>query len=99
MRRKMVRPRSLPLNRVLHLVCTLTACKGTVIDLQITEADGGEAAASESNPPVDSTNEPEVATGDSASADEKKDGSAEEPASEQSPAPGMYIGNLWKQTC
>ena len=26
--------------------------------------------------------------------DEKKDGAAEEPASEQSPAPGMYIDGL-----
>ena len=30
MRRKMVRPKSLPLNRVLHLVCTLEAYKGTI---------------------------------------------------------------------
>ena len=95
----MLRPRSLPLNRVLHLVCTLTAFKGTIIDIHLTEADGGEAAASESNAPVDSTNEPEVATGDSAPTDEKKDGSPEEPATEQSPAPGMYVGNLWKQDC
>ena len=29
-----------------------------------------------------------------ASDDEKKDGPAEEPASEQSPAPGMYIDSL-----
>ena len=93
----MVRPKSLPLNR--NLVCTLTACKGTIIDTHLTEADGGEAAASESNAPVDSTNEPEVATGDSASTDEKKDDSPEEPAAEQSPAPGMYVGSLWKQDC
>ena len=58
-----------------------------------------EAAASESNPPADGTNEPEVATGDSTSNDEVKDGSAEEAASEQSPAPGMCIGSLWKQDC
>ena len=64
-----------------------------MIDIHLTEADGGEAAASESNAPVDSTNEPEVATADSPSTDEKKDGSTEEPASEQSPAPGMCIGS------
>ena len=67
--------------------------------MYFTEADGGEAAASESDPPFDSSNEPEVATEDSAPTGESKDGSAEEAASEQSPAPGTYIGSLWKQDC
>ena len=43
-------------------------------------------------PPASPGSEPEPEP--KAPDDEKKDGSAEEPASEQSPAPGMYIDSL-----